>query len=170
MLCPVCRHDNFEGDDTCANCGADLRASDIPEPAESYRGPLLGEHLDELAVGEPETIDAAAPVDDAVRRMHHTGVDCLLVTDAGRLVGIFTDRDAVLKVAGRPVGDRPIRELMTPDPVVLREDDPIAVAIHKMAVGGFRHIPIVDAARLPSGVVSARDVFRHVASQLDGAG
>jgi CBS domain-containing protein len=35
-----------------------------------------------------------------------------------------------------------------------------------MAVGGFRHIPIVDMARLPSGVVSARDVFRHVAGQL----
>jgi CBS domain-containing protein len=56
---------------------------------------------------------------------------------------------------------------MTPDPVVLRPDDPIAVAIHKMAVGGFRHIPIVDAGHLPTGVVSARDVFRHIASQLD---
>ena len=33
---------------------------------------------------------------------------------------------------------------MTPDPVVLRSEDTLAVAIHKMAVGGFRHIPIVD--------------------------
>ena len=47
---------------------------------------------------------------------------------------------------------------MTPDPVVLRHDDPIAVAIHKMAVGGFRHIPIVEDGR-PTGVVTARDVF-----------
>ena len=74
----------------------------------------------------------------------------MLVVDGGRLVGIFTDRDAVLKVAGRPLGPRPIAELMTRDPVVLRHDDTIAVAINKMAVGGFRHIPIVEDGR-PTG-------------------
>jgi len=54
---------------------------------------------------------------------------------------------------------------MTPDPVVLRRDDPIAVAINKMAVGGFRHVPIVDAGR-PIAVVSAKDVFRHISARL----
>jgi CBS domain-containing protein len=54
---------------------------------------------------------------------------------------------------------------MTRDPVVLRHDDPIAVAIHKMAIGGFRHIPIVDDGR-PTGVVTAKDVFRHLADTL----
>ncbi len=60
---------------------------------------------------------------------------------------------------------RPIRELMTPDPVAMRHDDPIAVAINKMAVGGFRHIPIIEDGR-PTGVVAARDVFRHIAQRL----
>jgi CBS domain-containing protein len=55
---------------------------------------------------------------------------------------------------------------MTRDPVVLRHDDTIAIAINKMAVGGFRHIPIVDAGR-PIGVVSARDVFRHLTETLE---
>ena len=54
---------------------------------------------------------------------------------------------------------------MTPDPVVLRHDDTIAVAINKMAVGGFRHIPIVEDGR-PTGVVTARDVFHHLAESL----
>ena len=61
--------------------------------------------------------------------------------DAGRLVGIFTDRDAVLKVAGRPTGPLAMREVMTRDPVIVRDDDSVAIAIHKMAVGGFRHVP-----------------------------
>jgi CBS domain-containing protein len=56
---------------------------------------------------------------------------------------------------------------MTQDPVVLRHDDPIAVAIHKMAVGGFRHIPILDGGGLPTGVVSAKDVFRHIAEIIE---
>ena len=45
--------------------------------------------------------------------------------------------------------------------VVLRADDSIAVAVQKMAIGGFRHIPLVRDGR-PVGVVSAADVFRHL--------
>jgi len=166
MLCPVCRHDNFEGEDNCDNCGADLRTSDIPQPAVDYRGRLLGEHLDDLRPAAPLTMPADADATEAIQQMHETGSDCVLVTDGGRLVGIFTDRDAVLKVAGRSPGPCPLRTVMTPDPVVLRHDDPIAVAINKMAVGGFRHIPIIDGGRLPTGVVSARDVFRHIAAEI----
>jgi CBS domain-containing protein len=164
MLCPVCRHDNFEGEDNCENCGADLRTSDIPQPAIDYRGRLLGQHLDELHALKPLTLDASADASEAIRLMHESAIDCVLVTDRGRLVGIFTDRDAVLKVAGAGGQRRPLRDVMTPDPVILRHDDPIAVAINKMAVGGFRHIPIVDGVGLPTGVVSAKDVFAHIAS------
>ena len=164
MLCPVCRHDNFEGEDNCENCGADLRTSDIPQQAIDYRGRLLGQHLDELEAVAPVTLDASVDVAEAIRRMHESAIDCVLVTERGRLVGIFTDRDAVLKVAGARPDRLRLRDVMTRDPVVLRHDDPIAVAINKMAVGGFRHIPIVDGGGLPTGVVSAKDVFHHIAS------
>lgn len=165
MICPVCQWRNYLGEDLCENCGADLRATDIPEPATSFQGNLLGAHLDELGAPAPETVGPDTPVGEAVARMRRDGLDCLLVTDDERLIGIFTDRDAVLKVAGRAADRRPVRELMTPDPVVLRRDDPIAVAINKMAVGGFRHVPIVDGGR-PMAVVSARDVFRHISTRL----
>jgi CBS domain-containing protein len=98
--------------------------------------------------------------------MHESGADCVLVVADDRLVGIFTDRDAVVKAAGKRLGSFHVRDFMTPDPVVLRHDDPIAVAIHKMAVGGFRHIPIVEDGR-PTGVVTARDVFHHLAQAID---
>jgi signal-transduction protein with cAMP-binding, CBS, and nucleotidyltransferase domain len=167
MLCPVCRHDNFEGEDSCANCGADLRASDIPQQAVEYRDTILGEHLERLGFGEPQTVEPGTSVADAVRRMHETSTDCLLVCEDGRLVGIFTDRDAVVKVAGNPgAAAGPLKELMTPDPVVLRREDTLAIAIHKMAVGEFRHIPIVEDDGRPIGVVAAPDVFRHIAASL----
>jgi CBS domain-containing protein len=165
VICPVCQWRNYEGDDLCENCGADLRATDIPQPATSFQGKLLGAHLDELGAPEPETTESGTSVGDAIARMRRDGLDCLLVTDHGRLVGIFTDRDAVLKVAGQAADRRPVSDLMTPDPVVLRHDDPIAVAINKMAVGGFRHVPIVEDGR-PTGLVSARDVFRHISTRL----
>lgn len=165
MTCPVCQWQNFEGDDLCENCGADLRASDTPEPATGFRGPLLGIHLAELGAPSPRTVEGSVDVADVIERMHHEGIDCFLVTENGRLAGIFTDRDALLKLAGRGPEHRPVRELMTPDPVVLRHDDTIAVAINKMAVGGFRHVPIVEGNR-PIAVVSARDVFRHISTRL----
>ena len=90
----------------------------------------------------------------------------VLVLEEGRLAGIFTERDALLRVAGRALATTPLRDVMTRDPVVLREDDSIAVAIHKMAVGGFRHIPLTSAG-VPTGIISARDVFRHIVEILE---
>ena len=85
----------------------------------------------------------------------------MLVTEGGRVVGIFTERDALMKLAGRPSTDGAIRDVMTTDPVVLRAADSVAVAIQKMAVGGFRHIPLVDDGR-PIGIVTLDRRFRHV--------
>jgi signal-transduction protein with cAMP-binding, CBS, and nucleotidyltransferase domain len=165
MRCPTCGFENLLGSDVCDNCGSDLAGHDTPQSPTTFRGQLLGEHLDALGIATPETIPATDDVNDAIRRMHDKGIDCVLVTEGDRLVGIFTDRDAVLKVAGLERQARPISALMTRDPVVLRHDETIAVAINKMAVGGFRHIPIVDDGR-PTGVVTARDVFRHLVESL----
>jgi CBS domain-containing protein len=166
VRCPVCGFGNFPGDDSCANCGADLWSADTPQPATTFHGRLLGMHLNELGAPAPKTVEVGLPVDEAIARMQAENIDCLLVTDHGQLVGIFTDRDAILKVAGQPSDGTTIGEVMTHDPVVLRSGDPVAVAIHKMAVGGSRHVPIVDQGQ-PTGVVSARDVFRHLAAGLE---
>jgi CBS domain containing-hemolysin-like protein len=165
MRCPSCGFDNLIGADVCDNCGADIMGRDLPAQAVGFRGPLLGEHLDELGVGRPLTVSPDATLRDTIDRMHADEADCVLVVEGGRLVGIFTDRDAVVKAAGTNLDAMRVREFMTRDPVVLRHDDPIAVAIHKMAVGGFRHIPIVEDGA-PTGVVTARDVFRHLARTL----
>lgn len=165
MICPVCQHQNFLGEDICENCGADLWRSDTPEQATTFHGRLLGMRLDKLGAPRPATADAETSAGEAIERMRREGVDCLLVVEGGSLVGIFTDRDAVLKVGTTPADRRPLREVMTPDPIVLQHDDPVAVAIHKMAVGEFRHVPIVDDGR-PIAIVSAKDVFRHLAAGL----
>ena len=159
MRCPACGFDNLTGSDICDNCGADLAGRDVPEPATQYRGPLLGEHLDELMhelnVGEPDVLDVSADADRAVQAMHEKGRTACWSSRTGASSASSPIRDAVLKVAGKPPAPRPIADLMTRDPVVLRHDDTIAVAINKMAVGGFRHIPIVEDG-VPTGVVTAR--------------
>ena len=166
MDCPVCGFENLTGAEVCDNCGADLAGTGVPQPTMSFHGRLLGEHLDDLGAPPPLTVGADTPLDVVIAKMHAAEADCVLVIADDRLVGIFTDRDAVVKAAGTRLGAFHVRDFMTPDPVVLRHDDPIAIAIHKMAVGGFRHIPIVENGR-PTGVVTARDVFHHLAETLD---
>jgi CBS domain-containing protein len=166
MDCPVCGHFNLTGTEVCDNCGADLAGADVPQQTTSFHSRLLGEHLDDLGAPAPVTLSPDTPVDAAIARMQEAEVDCVLVMADDRLVGIFTDRDAVAKAAGKRLDAFHVRDFMTPDPVVLRHDDPIAIAIHKMAVGGFRHIPIIEDGR-PTGVVTARDVFHHLAEQFE---
>jgi len=166
MRCPSCGFDNLTGAEICDNCGADIFGNDVPQQAPAFHGQLLGEHLNRLGAPPPLTVTPDTPVDAAIELMQQHGTDCLLIVSGDQLIGIFTDRDAVVKVAGKSVAAFHVRDFMTPDPVVLRHDDPIAVAIHKMAVGDFRHIPLVEDGR-PTGVVTARDVFHHLASNLD---
>ena len=70
-----------------------------------------------------------------------------------------------MKLDGSSLDGVTVGSLMTADPVVLRPDDSVAVAIHKMAVGGFRHIPLVADGQA-TGIVSARDLFKYILDAL----
>ena len=50
--------------------------------------------------------------------------------------------------------DKPVAEHMTADPETLRLDDPIVWALNRMAVGGYRHVPLIDADGHPVGLIS----------------
>ena len=161
IRCPVCGTENYAGEDACEACGADLRAIDVPQDAIDFHGRLLGEHLDALGIERPPTVIAGTSAKAAIARMKDDGLECLLVVDDDRLRGIVTYQDAILKLRGRPLEGMVVDALMTPDPVVLRHDDTTAVALNKMAVGGFRHIPIVEDGRL-IGLIEARNLFGHL--------
>ena len=161
MVCPVCGFDNLQGDDQCANCGADLASSDIPQAVTNFERLLTQVPLAAIDAPGCLTVAPDAAIRDVLRQMRDRREAAVLITEGDRVVGIFTERDALLKLAGRPSVDGAIRDVMTTDPVVLRAEDSLAVAIQKMAIGGFRHIPLVDDGR-PIGIVTSTDVFRHV--------
>ena len=166
MICPVCGFNNLQGEDVCENCGADLRASDIPEPSSAFEASLVDVPLTAVRHHTPLTIAPSASAADAVRQMQAANVGCLLVEDAdGNLRGILSERDLVMKLDKPRLEGVSVADLMTSDPVALRPDDSVAIAIHKMAVGGFRHIPLVADGRA-TGIVSARDLLRHILAAL----
>jgi CBS domain-containing protein len=99
---------------------------------------------------------------EAAEKMAGRDVGAALVMDAGRLVGILTDRDLLAAVAaGAQTSEAPVREWMTENPVTVPEATPIGRAASIMVTHNFRHLPIVDGERT-IGIVSLRDVVRSV--------
>ncbi len=165
MICPSCGFTNIQGTDECDNCGADLRNADIPEASSAFEATLVNVPLVAVKHHTPLTIAPSASAAEAVRHMQAANVGCLVVEDAdGTLSGILSERDLLLKLTQGLEGVG-VSDLMTSDPVVLRGDDSVAVAIHKMAVGGFRHIPLVADGHV-TGIVSARDIFAYILAAL----
>jgi CBS domain-containing protein len=105
-----------------------------------------------------------ASVREAVEAMNQHRTGCVLVTEDDRLVGVFTERDVLTKLVCQEVDVDAIRvaSVMTADPECLTLDDGIAYALNMMSVGGFRHIPLIDADRHPTGVVAMRDVVDYM--------
>jgi len=106
------------------------------------------------------TAPAKTMVDQAARLMQDNEVGALLVMEKGRLVGIFTERDALFRVlaAGRNPRTTPLTDVMTREPQSIHPDKAFGHAMLMMYEGGFRHVPVVEKGR-PLGVVSARDAL-----------
>ena len=165
MICPVCGFENLQGEDNCENCGADLRTADLPAPGSRFERALLYHALGSLTPPVARQVAPDEPATDVVGGMRAAGEGAVVVVGDGRVVGIFTERDALRKLAGGSLEGIAVGEVMTVDPVVLRTDDSVAVAIHKMAVGGFRHIPLVDGGAAV-GMITAHDLFRYILELL----
>jgi len=119
---------------------------------------VLQRHIRELLPTLPPavTLGHQATVRDAIEVMRHKQLSCVLVVEHGQLVGVFTERDVVIKVAATPldVDHVPLRDVMQPDPACLQLDDALVYALHQMHRGAYRHVPVVDEQRRPTGLVS----------------
>jgi len=114
-----------------------------------------------------------ADVDERVvgvaARMAKRNVGTLVVLDAEkRPQGIVTDRDLVVRVlaAGRDPQATRVGEVMSPAPHVIAESAPIEEALARMRAGGFRRLPVVDAAERLVGIVSLDDVLGLLAEEM----
>jgi len=110
------------------------------------------------------TVQNDVTVADVVARMADKKSGCAVILDGKQLAGIFTERDALRRVlaAGLDPAATPITDVMTADPERVAVTDTLGFALHKMSVGSFRHLPLVDAQGLPAGVVTQEEAVRYL--------
>ena len=106
----------------------------------------------------PITADETLSVAEAARLMNEGHVGAILVTRKEKLIGIFTERDALTRVlaVGRDPLHTRLSQVMTARPDTMPPDKPFGHALIRMYEHGYRHMPVVENGR-PVGVVSMRD-------------
>jgi CBS domain-containing protein len=108
----------------------------------------------------PITVVRTSSVLIAARLMKEHNVGAVLVLDGTRLIGIFTERDALFRVlaAGLDPAATRVGDVMTRQPQTIHPDEPFVRALRIMHEGKFRHLPVVEYER-PLGMVSVRDAL-----------
>ena len=167
MICPNCNTQNIPGAEYCESCGSDLHDLTHPAAEDAFTQHIITDTIGAVDADAPPPVAPGDPVGVAIHSMQENRVSAVLVKDGDELVGILTERDVLLQAAGDDVdlNALAVRDLMSPDPVILQEDDTLAVSLHKMSVGGFRHIPIVADGQAKR-IASIRDVLRHISPYI----
>lgn len=114
-------------------------------------------------VMEHEKLLAASPdisVSKAAKLMAKRGVGAVMVVERDNLVGIFTERDILLRVVALDRDPRATRlaDVMTPSPQTIDPEKTFGYALLLMQENGFRHVPVVESGRV-IGIVSVRNAL-----------
>lgn len=106
------------------------------------------------------TAPKSMPVGEAARLMKQHNIGAILVVEGDKLVGVFTERDALFRVVaeGHDANTTELGAVMTPNPRTIEADSVFTLALQMMYEGGFRNVPVVENGR-PVGLVSARDAL-----------
>jgi CBS domain-containing protein len=165
ILCPACGSENLDGSDLCDQCQHSLTDLSRPQASSAVERGLMKDRIEVLQPRPPLAVRPETPVGEVLKRMIAERMGCAVVTDESRrLLGIFTERDALMRlnVDAAKLAHKPISSLMTVNPATLRARDKIAYALHRMNVGGFRHIPILDDDEKLVGVISIRGILAYL--------
>jgi CBS domain-containing protein len=171
IQCPFCDAEVIQGADHCDECGQSLANLHLPVPASEVELALLTDRV-HIFQGRPAlVISASMPVREAIRLLAYNKIGCLVVVETGEVAGIFTERDVLMKVNDQldALGDHPVSEFMTTRVETLPLTAKVAFAVHRMDLGGFRHIPLVNERNEPIGVFSVRDILRYLQRKMESA-
>jgi 2-oxoglutarate ferredoxin oxidoreductase subunit beta len=126
---------------------------------------ILKDTLADLGPKQPLIAHVDASLAEAVKQLKDLNVGFMaLVDDEGKLVGVFTEGDVFMKVAGKiqNMSKEKVKDYMTSNVWTLKADATIAHALHLMSLHRFRHVPIVDDEGKPHGVISVRAVVHYL--------
>lgn len=126
---------------------------------------LLESHVADVSPMPALTISEDASVAETVEGMKALHVDAVIVVsrrDPRQVVGIFTERDRLIRVDEEAAATTLMSAVMTPSPESLRMRDSLAYALNRMSTGKYCHLPIVDDAGAPVAMLSVGNLLDFI--------
>ena len=114
------------------------------------------------------TVSPSASVFDALELLEDQNVGALIVTDNGKLMGVFTERDYARKVVlkGRSSKETLVKDIMSGNPVVVNQHTTIEECMELMTDKYIRHLPVLEGGELV-GIISIGDVVKYIIEEKD---
>jgi len=144
----------------------------LPQPENNVERSVMYDQVKSLKQNPPVIISESATIGDAMELMTTSNVGALLVVNStGHLVGIFSERDLLRKIADLQAdyANLPITQFMTPRPESVSTTDTLNFVLQKMDAGGYRHVPVLENGK-PVSIISARDMLRFLTRLCKEAG
>ncbi len=128
---------------------------------------LRQENVSRLDLSHFASCAADSAVADVLKLMRTERISAVFITEGADLLGVFTERDVLTKIADAPeTWNRPVAEFMTPSPQVIGSDRPISEALHLMNEGHYRNLPITDSDGRVLGNLPQNEVIRFLTDQF----
>jgi len=128
------------------------------------RAQLRTERIKTLGHRQPIMVSTGTSLAGAIATMQANDGEPILITDGGRLLGVLTERDVLLKILGREESlDASVDEVMTRDPHTLTADSTVGEALELMESGRYRTVPLIDESGAPTGLLRQQDIVEYVA-------
>lgn len=111
---------------------------------------------------QPLATTPETSVDEVLQLLRAQRSGAVVVCEHGKLVGVFTERDALKLMAKGADCSLPIGDFMSRNPVTLAADASVGEAIRTMSAGRYRHLPIVDEQGQPTGVTAVHGIVHYL--------
>ena len=130
---------------------------------------MTAETVRDVMTPSPTSISTDATAVEAAQTLIDEGVGSLPVVDGEMLVGIVTDRDLVVRVLAKDLDPHrvSVADVCSEKPLVVEADEPLDVALRRMAEQRVRRLPVVDGDRLV-GILAQADVARAASASSTG--
>jgi len=128
----------------------------------SFQLSLSTESVTSAYPDEPLFVAPNAALSEVLQLLRAQNTGGVLVCEEGRLLGIFTERDALRLMASGEDLDQPVSQVMTCDPISIKADENVGKAIKMMSEGGYRQLPILAPDGTPTGLATVYGIVHYL--------
>jgi len=171
ILCPECGWENFPGADLCESCSHDLTHLDLHHHHETspIQKRIIQDSISLLSLRPPIVVEPKTMLFEVLKKMRENAVGAVVIQEGQRITGIFTERDYLYRLALHEMDFKhtPIRTVMTTSPVTVNRSHSLAFSLREMAVGRYRHLPVVNDQNHCVGILSADGILQYLIDHIE---